>query len=161
MEKFDYKSYSLDKLSEWVHDSISGAEASPQEIYDTIKKAVEENYYIYKNQTSRCYELLALLNGNGKAILDKQLDDSSEKQQKLNDCWEEYYYPEEYQNNKVKKWILPVEVDMASGEYYFQLPDDLLQQVNWNEGDELQWEDNGDNSFLLRKVTKQIEPDEY
>mgnify|MGYP003349965128 CR=1 FL=1 len=65
----DYKKYSLGKLEEWMHDTLSCAEATPQEIYDVIKKVVEENYYVYKDHTSRCYELLALLNGNGKKYI--------------------------------------------------------------------------------------------
>ena len=62
----DYKKYSLEQLENWIHDSVSCSEATPQEIYDVIKKVVEENYYIYKDHTRRCSELLALLNGNGK-----------------------------------------------------------------------------------------------
>lgn len=134
MSDFDYKKYSLEKLEEWVHDSISGAEATPQEIYNTIKKAVEENYYIYKDRTAHCYELLALLNGNGKALLDNSIMSTNNE-------------------DKVNKWILPVEEDLASGEYYIQLPDDLLQTVKWEEGEQLEWVDNNDGSFLLRKVT--------
>jgi len=62
----DYKKYSLENLENWLNDSLSSAEASPQEIYDVIKGVVNENYHIYKNHTERCYELLALLNGNGR-----------------------------------------------------------------------------------------------
>jgi hypothetical protein len=71
---FDYKKYSLEKLNEWMHDALSCSEASPQEIYDVIKGVVDENYHIYKNHTERCYELLALLNGNGKGHI-KAYDD--------------------------------------------------------------------------------------
>ena len=67
----DYKKYSLGKLQEWVHDALSVSEATPQEIYDVIKNVVSENYYIFKNQTERCYELLALLNGNGKGHIEE------------------------------------------------------------------------------------------
>lgn len=62
---FDYKKYSLDQLDNWMHDAMSCGGATPQEIYDTIRKVVEENYYTYKHQTSQAYELLTLLNGNG------------------------------------------------------------------------------------------------
>jgi len=62
----DYKKYSLENLENWLNDSLSSADASPQEIYDVIKGVVNENYHIYKNHTERCYELLALLNGNGR-----------------------------------------------------------------------------------------------
>ena len=68
MDNFNYKKYSLENLEKWIEDAINSGEASPQEIYDVIKNVVSDNYYCYKNHTERCYELLALLNGNGKDI---------------------------------------------------------------------------------------------
>jgi hypothetical protein len=67
---FDYKKYSLENLENWLYDAMSACKATPQEIYDTIHKVVEENYYIYKEQTAKAYELLALLNGNGKGHIE-------------------------------------------------------------------------------------------
>ena len=112
----DYKKYSLSNLEKWIEDAINSSEASPQEIYDVIRNAVADNYYCYKNHTERCYELLALLNGNGKGhipaydeyvekkenlVCDK--DDKSSKCQKAwNDFWEENYYPEEYSKHTKK-----------------------------------------------------------
>jgi hypothetical protein len=80
---FDYKKYSLEQLKEWVDNAILSSEASPQEIYDVIKNAVNENYHYFKHHTGRCYDLLALLNGNGKGHIQGW------------DEWEETYYPEE------------------------------------------------------------------
>jgi hypothetical protein len=60
----------------------------------------------------------------------------------------------------IKKWVLPVEVDGSSGEYFLQLPDDLLDQVNWKENDSLSWENNKDGTFTIRKVTKPLGMDE-
>jgi hypothetical protein len=166
---FDYKKYSLDKLNEWMQDALSCSEATPQEIYDVIKKVVEENYYIYKYHTGRCYELLALLNGNGighiKAyddyatdpkgnqvkVCDKD-DPSPECKGAWNDFWEEHYYPEEYKEDKVVKWQLPVEVDGLTGECFVTFPDDLLEAANLKEGDTVEWIDNNDGSFTMRKV---------
>jgi bifunctional DNA-binding transcriptional regulator/antitoxin component of YhaV-PrlF toxin-antitoxin module len=210
----DYKKYSLGKLEEWVHDTLSCAEATPQEIYDVIKKVVEENYYIYKDHASRCYELLALLNGNGighiKAyddyvkVCDKD-DPSPECKGAWNDFWEEHYYPEEVKDNgmrpwghsdmeyllanptltedrisnfpgeqytekelnamcdaaekkdKVVKWQLPVEIDGLSGECYVNLPDDLLEAANIKENDLVEWFDNGDGSYILKKCKKGLQ----
>lgn len=121
----DYKKYSLEKLENWIHDAVSCSEATPQEIYDVIKKVVEENYYIYKNHTERCYELLALLNGNGNFKLSEVLaereyyegkkdnnkfvsfykdDPSPEFKKSWNDFWEEHYYPEEAKDNGMRPW---------------------------------------------------------
>ncbi len=232
---FDYKKYSLENLEKWMHDAISCSEATPQEIYDVIKNVVSEEYYIYKNHTSRCYDLLALLNGNGKGhipaydeylekkenlVCDK--DNSSEESQKSwTSFWEEYYYPEEHQQyteeelnamcdkaesdqekqkcreynlreaeyydkrarldrsynemiadgywmtddgfwmppekkDKVVKWQLPVEIDGMSGEYYVNFPDDLMEAADIKENDMVEWVDQGNGSYLLRKVTKPI-----
>jgi hypothetical protein len=102
---FNYKKYSLEKLEEWVHDSLSCESVTPKEIYDVIKKVVEENYYTYKHQTERCYELLALLNGNGKGHLTCDKDDPSpECKNAWNDFWEEHYYPEEAKDNGMRPW---------------------------------------------------------
>jgi hypothetical protein len=102
---FNYKKYSLEKLEEWVHDSISCEDVTPQEIYDLIKGVVSENYYNYKIHTERCYELLALLNGNGKGHLTCDKDDPSpECKNAWNDFWEEHYYPEEAKDNGMRPW---------------------------------------------------------
>jgi hypothetical protein len=244
---FDYKKYSLENLEKWIEDAINSSEASPHEIYDVIKNVVSENYYCYKNHTERCYELLALLNGNGKChipaydeyvkkkenlVCDKD-DKSPECQKSWNDFWEENYYPEEVKDacmspwghsdieynlanptltkdrisnfpgeqyseeelnsmcdkaasgakknwkivnedfpypihvsedgdvwipdsvtkeDKVVKWQLPIEVDGASGEYYIQFPDDLMEAANIKENDMVEWVDRGDGSYLLKKV---------
>ena len=187
---FDYKKYSLEQLKEWVDNAILSSEASPQEIYDVIKNAVDENYHYFKHHTGRCYDLLALLNGNGKGhisaydeyvekkenlICDKD-NPSEECQKSWNSFWEESsdgksyikgwdeweatHYPEEYKGStvnsvkkdKVKKWVLPVEVDGPSAEYFVTFPDDLLEAANLKEGDQVEWVDQGDGSYLIKKV---------
>jgi len=189
---FDYKKYSLENLENWVHDAMSSAEATPQEIYDVIKGVVEDNYYTYKKQTTDAYELLALLNGNGKGhikaydeylekkenLICNKEDSSPECQKSWNDFWEEYYYPEEVNDDgmrpwghsdieysiankkedKVKKWILPVEetkdADTDKIEYFVSFPDDLLDAANLKEGDQIEWVDQGNGSYLIKKVEK-------
>ena len=198
---FDYKKYSLGQLENWMHDALSCSEASPQEIYDTIKNVVNENYYIYKDHTRRCGELLGLLNGNGKsenfddelykaALAEREYyegnvkydsieqiranhkksltcdkDDKSPKCQKAwNDFWEENYYPEEHNKSKPKKWVLPVdEVQNAeTGEYecFVTFPDDLLEAAKLKEGDQVEWVDQGDGSYLIKKITNPLRMDE-
>jgi antitoxin component of MazEF toxin-antitoxin module len=148
-----------------------------------IKSVVEDNYYTYKVQTEKAYELLALLNGNGKGhikaydeylnkkenlVCDKE-DPSPECKGAWNDFWEEQYYPEEHQQytdeelnamcdavtsakkGKGNKWILPVEPD-PSGEYFITFPDDLLEAANLKEGDEVEWQNQGDGSYKMIKV---------
>jgi hypothetical protein len=256
---FDYKKYSLENLENWVEDALNSAEASPQEIYDCVRKVVEDNYYCYKNNASRCYELLALLNGNGKGhiptydeyvekkenlVCDKE-DQSPECKNSWTSFWEENYYPEEYKGStvssvmppwghsdmealkysdeelnamcdkaasdeeknkcreynlreaeyynkrteldlnhskyyydytrndpnrtvplkdKVKKWVLPVEEirdeDTDEDIYCVTFPDDLLEATDLKEGDFVEWVDQGDGSYLIKKVTQPLGMDE-
>ena len=153
----DYKKYALGQLENFLHDCMN-TETSAQEIYDVIKSVVEDNYYTYKNSASQAYELLALLNGNGKGHIAAYDAVMREK---------EYYEPSmppwghsdlEYlvnqKEDKVVKWILPVQQKIEEGidDYYVQFPDDLLEAANLKEGDQVQWIDRGDGSFEMRKV---------
>ena len=74
----DYKKYALGQVENFLYDAMSSG-ATPQEIYDVIKGVVEDNYYTYKKSTSEAYELLGLLNGNGKGHLFFDKDDISTK----------------------------------------------------------------------------------
>lgn len=56
--------------------------------------------------------------------------------------------------DKVKKWILPVEVDGLSGECFVQFPDDLLEAANLKESDQIEWIEQDDDSYLMKKVEK-------
>jgi hypothetical protein len=91
----DYKKYSLENLEKWVIDAVTTGEATPREIYDTIYDVVCEEYYHHKHHTSRCYDLMLLLNGNGNHIRDDSVlscdkdDKSPECQQAWNDFWED------------------------------------------------------------------------
>ena len=168
----DYKKYALGQVENFLYDAMS-TDATPQEIYDVIKGVVQDNYYTYKQQTSKAYELLALLNGNGEGHLtcDKE-DTSPECKGAWSDFWEEHYYPEEHQQytdeeidemcdaaetkDKVVKWVLPVEEtkveETDETEYFITFPDDLLEATDLVEGDQIEWQDQGDGSYLLKKV---------
>ena len=64
--------------------------------------------------------------------------------------------PEEPKRDKVVKWQLPVEEvengDTGEKEYFITFPDDLLEAANLKENDLVEWVDNLDGSYLLRKV---------
>ena len=160
---FDYKKYSLEQLENWVHDAVSSTEASPQEIYDAIKSVIEEQYHYFKYHTGRCYELLALLNGNGKGHIQAYDDyikskttENSVNAEEHSDHYYDYTRNDPNKKNpfedKVKKWVLPVEADGPSGEYFVTFPDDLLEAANLKEGDRVEWVDQGDGSYLIKKV---------
>ena len=51
-----------------------------------------------------------------------------------------------------KTWVLPVE--QTFDDYFVSFPDDLLKAANLKENDQVEWVDNGDNTYTLHKVTK-------
>ena len=55
-----------------------------------------------------------------------------------------------------KKWVLPVEevkdADTDKIEYFVSFPQDLLEAANLNEGDQVEWVDNQNGSYTLRKI---------
>jgi hypothetical protein len=57
--------------------------------------------------------------------------------------------------DKVKKWVLPVEEvrdqDTDEDVYCVSFPDDLLEAADLKEGDLIEWVDQGDGSYLLKK----------
>jgi hypothetical protein len=192
----DYKKYSLGQLENFLYDAMGAAEATPQEIYDVIKSAVQDNYYTYKKQASDAYELLALLNGNGEGHISSVISRGNKIHQEIgdilvgirDDCripcdMETLKYTDEELDamcavaeeeeliskgyfkedgswkkpeDKVVKWILPVEEDDPSGTYYITFPDDLLEATNLKEGDQVEWIDQGDGSFKLIKIVDEV-----
>ncbi len=58
--------------------------------------------------------------------------------------------------DKVKKWVLPVDettnAETGLEEYFVTFPDDLLEAADLKEGDQVEWVDQGDGSYLLRKA---------
>ena len=54
--------------------------------------------------------------------------------------------------DKVKRWVLPTQVDGLTGDVIVNLPDDLLERAGLNEGDVIEWIDRKDGSFEMRKV---------
>ena len=143
----DYKKYALGQLENFLHDCMNAETTTAQEIYDVIKSVVEDNYYTYKNSASQAYELLALLNGNGKGHI-QAYDDMIASGYTMTD--DGFWIGED----KVVKWILPVQQKIEEGidDYYVQFPDDLLEAANLKEGDQVEWIDRGDGSFEMRKV---------
>ena len=54
---------------------------------------------------------------------------------------------------KNKSWVLEVQED-EQGEKLIELPEDLLAEAGWKEGDVLVWSDNKDGSWSLNKKGK-------
>lgn len=50
-----------------------------------------------------------------------------------------------------KSWILNIDEDPSTGDGILNLPEDLLKEAGWKEGDHIHWIDLGDGSYQLVK----------
>lgn len=55
-----------------------------------------------------------------------------------------------------KQWTSTVTYDIETDELLIPLPDDLLEAVNWYTGDDLEWIDNIDGSFTVKKIENKV-----
>jgi hypothetical protein len=86
-----------------------------------------------------------------------KVDGYSVNNQSHSDYWYDYDRNDPNRLNpfkdKVVKWRLPIERKIEDGvdDYYIQFPDDLLEAANLKFGDEIEWVDRNDGTFILRK----------
>lgn len=50
------------------------------------------------------------------------------------------------------KYTLTVQEDPETGDAILEFPDSLMEEANWKEGDTIEWIDNGNGSWHLRKI---------
>lgn len=158
---------------------VTSKVCSAREILDCATDAIQEHQYEKaESLISAAYEFL----GYYLDEFDSKFKDAWQETVVANNNrkvsawkdWEEHYYPEEVKDDgmrpwghsdleylvanskqdKVKKWVLPVEVDGLTGDCFISLPDDLLEVANLQEGDTVEFFDNGDGSFEFRKVAQ-------
>jgi hypothetical protein len=61
---FSYKKYSLEQLDNWVHDAMNCEDLTPQDIYDTIIRCVDDDIEYHKKHLTKSIDLLSLLKGH-------------------------------------------------------------------------------------------------
>jgi hypothetical protein len=86
---FSYKKYSLEQLDNWFNDALNCDDLTPQDIYDTVVKCVDESVEYHKKYLTKSIELLSLLKGHRSVDFDVTDKD-------WENFWEETYYPEEH-----------------------------------------------------------------
>ena len=165
----DHKDHALKQVENFLYDAMS-ADATAQEIYDVIKGVAADNYNVYKNATQKAYELLGLLDGNGVGHItnyddtelmpnlqytDEEVDAmcvaAEEEEEEL---ISKGYFKENGSWKKPKTWIVEVSMDGLTGDAFLPIPDEVMDLVEWNLYDELEWIDNKDGSWIIRKVQK-------
>ena len=48
------------------------------------------------------------------------------------------------------RWTIPVQ-ENEQGEQFIEFPDEVLKETGWKDGDSIEWIDNHDGSFTLKR----------
>jgi len=54
----------------------------------------------------------------------------------------------------MEKWVLDVKYDQKTDDTYIELPDAFMKEAGWNLGDDIEWIDNKDGSWTMKKIEK-------
>jgi len=54
-----------------------------------------------------------------------------------------------------KRYTIPIDSD-ENDDLLLKLPDDLLDELGWQEGDVLEWSEDIDGTLLLRRVDEEV-----
>jgi len=140
MNYFNHAKHTLAQLDGFLHDAINEEQISAEEIYDVIIENVASDVEHYQMQYQKSERLFNLLKGYEKP--DTESEEESEDY--------DYEMPPQ-KEDKVVRWSLPVE-EAEDGEYYITFPEDLLEAAKLAPGDNVEWVDLTENTYLLRKV---------
>ena len=116
---FSYKKYSLEQLDNWLHDAMNCEDLTPQDIYETIVKCVDDNIEYHKTHLTRNIELLSLLKGQRPVDLGENITEATKKD--WVDFWEETFQSEKDKNR---------EYNLREAEYYNKRAELDLEEVN-------------------------------
>jgi len=145
-------------------EMITSKICSAREIIDAAVEATQRHEYS-KAETlmSAAYEFLGyyLDEFDEKFKLAWQETVVKQKEQEEDPCMPPWGHSDmEYliknKKDKVSRWVLPVEEikieETDEIEYFITFPDDLLEAANLNEGDQIEWIENGNGSWIMKKV---------
>ena len=133
---FSYKKYSLEQLDNWVDDALNCEDLTPQDIYDTIVKCVDDSVEYHKKQLTKGIELLSLLKGHRPVdyidfdVSDKDWENFWEEQDQISqnyteeelnamcDAAEDKEKCREYNLREAEYYTKRAELDAKHSQYY-------------------------------------------
>jgi hypothetical protein len=128
---FSYRKYSLEQLDNWVNDALSCEDLTPEDIYNTIVKCVDDSVEYHKKNLTKSVELLSLLKGIRPVNFETTQSD-------WNDFWEEQdqisqHYTEEELNamcDAAEEKEKCREYNLREAEYYNKRAELDIREVN-------------------------------
>jgi hypothetical protein len=131
----------------------------------TVEEVLKEKEYYEPSMPPWGHSDLEYMIHNKEPLSCDKDDPSPECKKSWTKFWEETPYPlyvsedgdvwaPDYvtKEDKVKRWVLPTQVDGLTGDVIVNLPDDLLERAGLKDGDVIEWIDRKDGSFEMRKV---------
>ena len=175
VENFLYDAMSADATAQQIYDVIKGV---AEDNYNVYKNATEKAYELLALLNGNGEENISDAISRGNKV-HQSLDDilvgihndcripcdmealkyTDEEVDAMTAAAEEEliskgYFKEDGFWRKLKIWTVKVEMDGLSGDAIIPIPDEVADIVGWDLDDELEWIDNKDGSYTLRKVTK-------
>jgi len=144
---FSYKKYSLEQLDNWVNDAVNCEDLTPQDIYDTVLRCVEESVKYHKKYYTKSVELLSLLKGHREVDFDASTKDK-EREYNLREA--EYYTKRAELDAKHVSKVDGYSVDgIAHSEYYYDRERNKPFNQMKSETSQKDWNDFWENSATL------------
>ena len=159
MTYFNHAKHTLSQLQAFLHDAMNEENLSAEEIYEVIIENVASDVEHYQMQYQKSERLFNLLKGYEKpdAESEEEPEDYNYDDMIAKGYWmtdDGFWMPPE-KEDKVIKWSLPVEE--LDGEHYITFPEDLLEAAKLSPGDNVEWVELTENTYLLRKVDENEE----
>ena len=171
VENFLYDAMSADATAQEIYDVIKGVVEDNYNVYkNATQKAYELLGLLNGNGEGHISDAISRGNKVHQAIddcmqpwghsdmealkyTDKEMDamcSAAEEEELIS----KGYFKENGFWKKPKTWIVEVSMDGLTGDAFLPIPDEVMDLVEWNLYDTLEWIDNKDGSWIIRKVTK-------
>lgn len=171
VENFLYDAMSADATAQEIYDVIKGVVEDNYNVYkNATQKAYELLGLLNGNGEGHISDAISRGNKVHQAIddcmqpwghsdmealkyTDKEMDamcSAAEEEELIS----KGYFKENGFWKKPKTWTVEVSMDGLTGDAFLPIPDEVMDLVEWNLYDELEWIDNKDGSWIIRKVTK-------
>lgn len=171
LENFLYDAMSADATAQEIYDVIKGVVADNYNVYkNATQKAFELHALLNGIGVGHISDAISRGNKVHQAIDDcmrpwghsdmEALKYTDEEMDAMSAAAEEEeliskgYFKENGSWRKSKIWTVEIQMDGLTGDAIIPIPDEVMDLVEWNLYDTLEWIDNKDGSWIIRKVTK-------
>ena len=159
---FSYRKYSLEQLDNWVNDALNCEDLTPQDIYDTVVKCVDESVEYHKKHLTKSIELLSLMKGHRPNVFDasaNEFDDFWYEQDEISqhyteedlnamcDAAEEKEKCHEYNLREAEYYTKRAELDAKYSQYYY----DIGRNKSYDQMIEEGWQMTDDGFWIKEK----------